>query len=353
MALFRVYPSILALLAVLSMCHCGRVNGWYVPKPGTTFFWQLSGSDADVDPTHPAKVYTVDSSLTAKSIAKLRNAGKAVMCYISFGTAEDYRSDYNQFPKSVIGGLTCRNEQCTEVWPGERWLDIKSPIVKTIMEKRIKLAKSKGCDGVDPDNINAYSNNIMAQPISKFTITADDQFKYNSWIANTVHKYGMSVGLKNPGPLAPSFMANLFDWAIIESCIYFSDFSNNAWYSRKYACDYSNEFIVRNKAVFSIEYKELWGTSAGQVNGIAFPQAMCAISNAHGFNTNLCSFSLGTGPRYPFANCPLHKPAGCDTVWKECVKQSVYAQYKKQGMARWDAVGQCMRAKRAACKYKA
>ncbi|CAI5529596.1 unnamed protein product [Closterium sp. Naga37s-1] len=165
--------------------------------------------------------------------------------------------------------------------------------------------------------------------------------------------YGMSVGLKNPGPLAPSHMANLFDWAIIESCIYFSDSSNNAWYSGKYQCDYSNEFIVRNKAVFSIEYKELWGTSAGQVNGITFPQAMCAISNAHGFNTNLCSFSLGTGPRYPFANCPLHKPAGCDNVWKECVKQSVYAQYKKQGMARWDAVGQCMRAKRAACRYKA
>ncbi|CAI5511966.1 unnamed protein product [Closterium sp. Naga37s-1] len=313
------------------------------------------------------------------------------MCYISFGTAEDYRSDYNQFPKSVIGGLTCRNEQCTEVWPGERWLDIKSPIVKTIMEKRIKLAKSKGCDGVDPDNINAYSNNIMAQSISRFTITADDQFKYNSWIANTVHnfhppplalslshcppfpipplpssprshmlpplppcfRYGMSVGLKNPGPLAPSFMASLFDWAIIESCIYFSDFSNNEWYSGKYACDFSNEFIVRNKAVFSIEYKELWGTSASQVNGIAFPQAFCAISSAHGFNTNLCSYSLGTGPRYPFANCPLHKPAGCDAVWKECVKQSVYAQYKQQGMARWDAVGQCMRAKRAACRYKA
>ncbi|CAI5514071.1 unnamed protein product, partial [Closterium sp. Naga37s-1] len=140
-----------------------------------------------VDPTHPATVYTVDFSLTAKSIAKLRNAGKVVMCYISFGTAEEYRSDYNQFPKSVIGGLACMNEQCTEVWPGERWLDVKSPVVKTIMENRIKLAKSKGCDGVDPDNINAYSNNIMAHAISQFTITADDQFKYNSWIANTVH----------------------------------------------------------------------------------------------------------------------------------------------------------------------
>ncbi|CAI5983115.1 unnamed protein product [Closterium sp. NIES-64] len=242
----------------------------------------------------------------------------------------------------VIGAI---RKLVTYMWRVERWLDVKSPVVKAIMEKRINLAKSKGCDGVDPDNINAYSNNIMAQAISQFTVTADDQFKCNSWIANAVHKYGMSVGLKYPGPLAPSFMANLFVWAIIESCIYLSDFSDGEWYSGKYQYDYSNEFIVRNKAVFSIEYKELWGTPAGQ--------AFCAISNAHGFNTNLFSYSLGTGPHNPFANCPLHKLAGCDAVWKECVKQSVYAQYKQQGMARWDAVGQCMRAKRAACKYKA
>ncbi|CAI6005282.1 unnamed protein product [Closterium sp. NIES-64] len=174
----------------------------------------------------------------------------------------------------------------------------------------------------------------MAQAISQFTVTADDQFKYNSWIANAVHKYGMSVGLKYPVPLAPSFMANLFVWAIIESCIYLSDFSDGEWYSGKYQYDYSNKFIVRNKAVFSIE-----------------PFVQSATLTAS--NTNLFSYSLGTGPHNPFANCPLHKLAGCDAVWKECVKQSVYAQYKQQGMARWDAVGQCMRAKRAACKYKA
>ncbi|GJP47313.1 hypothetical protein CLOM_g6525 [Closterium sp. NIES-68] len=177
MALIRFYPSILVLLAVLSACNFERACGWYMPKPGTTFFWQLSATDDALDMSHPAKLYTVDSSLSAKSIAKLRNAGKVVMCYISFGTAEDYRSDYNQFPKSVIGGLTCRNEACTDVWPGERWLDIKSPVVKRIMEKRVQLAKSKGCDGVDPDNMNAYDNNIMARPISRFTITAKDQFK--------------------------------------------------------------------------------------------------------------------------------------------------------------------------------
>jgi hypothetical protein len=37
-------------------------------------------------------------------------------------------------------------------WPGERWLNIRSPAIFEIMKKRIALAKQKGCDGLDADN---------------------------------------------------------------------------------------------------------------------------------------------------------------------------------------------------------
>ena len=30
-----------------------------------------------------------------------------MFCYFSFGTAEDYRSDYSRFPQTVLGGLVC------------------------------------------------------------------------------------------------------------------------------------------------------------------------------------------------------------------------------------------------------
>ncbi|GJP52125.1 hypothetical protein CLOM_g11222 [Closterium sp. NIES-68] len=336
----RVHRTRTALLVLLAACVARAACAWYVPPPGTSFVWHLSGADSDVDPRHPAKVYTVDASLAASTMARLRRAGKRVMCYISFGTAEDWRGDYHQFPNAALGGLVCRGDECADVWPGERWVDVKSAAVRAIMEARVQAAKSKGCDGVDPDNINAYSNNITVQAVTDFTVTEDDQ-------------YAMSVGLKNPGSLAPSHMAGLFDWALIESCSYYSDWGGGEWYSGKYQCDYANEFIVRSKAVFAIEYAEQWGTSATTVNGMRFPQGLCADSNAHGFTTNLCTFDLGLGPRYRFANCPLHKPAGCDGVWRQCVKEQVYRKYQQRHMERWDAVGQCMRARRAACKYKA
>ncbi|CAI5529597.1 unnamed protein product [Closterium sp. Naga37s-1] len=147
-------------------------------------------------------------------------------------------------------------------------------------------------------------------------------------------------------------MAGLFDWALVEECNQYTDWSGGEWYSGKYGCDYANEFILRNKAVFVAEYVESWGNSAGVKNGIRFPQGMCADNNAHGFTTRLYDLDLGNGPSYAFANCLQHKPGGCN-VWRECVKPSVFNQYKQQGMARWDAVGQCARARRAACRAQA
>jgi hypothetical protein len=46
----------------------------------------------------------------------------------------------------------------------EWWLDIVSPKclanIKPIMAARIKSAMDKGCDGVDPDNMDSYTNGV-------------------------------------------------------------------------------------------------------------------------------------------------------------------------------------------------
>lgn len=43
----------------------------------------------------------------------------------------------------------------------EWWLDIHSPScvanVENVMTARIKAARDKGCDGVDPDNVDSVS----------------------------------------------------------------------------------------------------------------------------------------------------------------------------------------------------
>jgi hypothetical protein len=99
-------------------------------------------------------VYDLDLFLTSTAtIDKLHSLGKKVICYFSAGSYEPDRPDSQDFNAEDKGkGLSG--------WPGERWLNLNSQNVQTIMAKRIQLAKSKGCDGIDPDNTDAYVRDI-------------------------------------------------------------------------------------------------------------------------------------------------------------------------------------------------
>jgi hypothetical protein len=95
-------------------------------------------------------------------------------------------------------------------WP-EYWLDIRSTTVRTLMAARLDLAVTKDCDGVEPDNVDGYSND------SGFPLTAANQLNYNSWLASEAHKRGLSVGLKNDLEQVTALVGN-FDWALNEEC---------------------------------------------------------------------------------------------------------------------------------------
>jgi len=83
----------------------------------------------------------------ASTIATLKKSGKKVICYLSAGTYEDWRSDAKSFPSSVL-------LEDMDDWPGEKWLklfgiaDGSSPLI-AIMKARIQMAKTKGCDAID------------------------------------------------------------------------------------------------------------------------------------------------------------------------------------------------------------
>ena len=59
------------------------------------------------------------------------------------------------------------------------------------MRARFDLCKAKGFDGIEPDNIDGYTNN------TGFPLTYQDQLNYNTWLANEAHARGLSIGLKN------------------------------------------------------------------------------------------------------------------------------------------------------------
>ncbi len=196
--------------------------------PGTTWYWQLQGT---INHGVPAQVYDIDMENTSKAeISALKSAGRTVICYFSAGSYENWRPDAGQFPAKALG----RN---LDGWPGERWLDTRNTTVREIMRRRMERAKAKGCDGVEPDNVDGYSNN------PGFPLTASTQVNFNRYLATTAHSLGLVIGLKNSTDLVPQ-LVNYFDFAVVEQCYQYNE------------CSSYNPFIAQNKAVLIAEYSK-------------------------------------------------------------------------------------------------
>ena len=171
---------------------------WYRPAVTATWQWQLLGT---VNTQYDVDVYDIDLfDVPATQIASLQAAGKRVICYFSAGSFEDFRSDAASFRSQELGNVF-------DDFPNERWLDIRSPNVLAIMESRLDMAVDKGCDGVEPDNVDGFANN------TGFNLTSADQLTFNRTIANEAHERGLSVGLKND----LDQIANLIRFAV-EQC---------------------------------------------------------------------------------------------------------------------------------------
>lgn len=68
------------------------------------------------------------------------------------------------------------------------------PLVPCPSSKVVKLAcGTRRCDGVEPDNVDAYANSVG------ISLTYNDQLTFNRWLANEGHKRNLAVALKNDG----------------------------------------------------------------------------------------------------------------------------------------------------------
>ena len=136
---------------LLVVCACFALSRAANFTVGQTFQIVLSNILDMSQPLTPnAAVWDIDLwDNDIATMSALKAMGKIVVCYFSAGTYEDWRSDASQFVSQDLGlGLA--------LWPGERWLNISSPRVRAIMTSRIQLAKSKGCDAIDPDNTGIF-----------------------------------------------------------------------------------------------------------------------------------------------------------------------------------------------------
>ena len=226
---------------------------WYRPAADVTWQWQLDGP---INTGYAVELYDVDLRETPDAtIDALHAAGRFVICYFSAGSGDADRPDYDRFLASDLG-------RTLDGFPSERWLDIRSANVFQIMLDRLDLAVARGCDGVEPDNVDGYTND------SGFPLTATDQLAFNRHLANAAHARGLSIALKNSGDQAAE-LVDYYDFELNEECFEFEE------------CEQLAPFTQQGKPVLNVEYSR--SRSASE----ALAQSVCPQANALGLRTLL------------------------------------------------------------------
>ncbi|KAI9927823.1 hypothetical protein ASPWEDRAFT_41944 [Aspergillus wentii DTO 134E9] len=245
-------------------------NGTYTsakwqPDVGTS--WQIELLYTLNDTSVDADVYDIDLFNNNQSmIASLQSAGRKVICYFSAGSYEDWRSDKDEFKSSDLGSKL-------DGWEGEKWLDTNSANVRKIMQERLDLARSKGCDGVDPDNVDGYDNS------NGLGLTEDDAIDYVNWMANEAHSRNMSIGLKNAGSIIDSVIKNM-QWSVNEQCAQYEE------------CDTYAVFTEAGKPVFHIEYPKGDDTNNELSVTTAQKKSACDFTGSGNFSTVIKNMNL-------------------------------------------------------------
>ena len=232
-------------LTIVVLCVWNS-SGWWQPKPfdGLTWQWQIS-SIPDTTNLLQVAMYDVDLFETpTEVIAAIKRRGIIVTCYFSAGTYEGWRPDWREYFSFISDDNYTGNEPPflgkMDDWD-ERWLDVRRiDLLEPIMQARMRLAKQKGCDCVEPDNMDSYTNLHEVNPTGAYTY--EHQLAYNRAIAQWAHEESLSVALKNDIEQLED-LVNYFDWALNEECFQYEE------------CDAYQIFINAGKAVFGVEYQ--------------------------------------------------------------------------------------------------
>ena len=239
-------------------------GAWYRPPLATTGQWQLQG---DVNDEYDVALYELDLFETpAAVIATLKGSGRRVLCYFSAGSWEDFRPDAGQFPSSVLGSVYSGFED-------ERWLDIRSPAVMTLMKARLDLAVQRGCDGVEADNVDGFENS------TGFPLTAAEQLVFNRTLYNEAHTRGLTVAMKNDVAQVAALIAYV-DLHVSERCHELTE------------CNLLDPFISQGKPVLNAEYLDRYVTDT------AARDEMCAAARARGLRTLVLPVDLDDSFRF-------------------------------------------------------
>ncbi|KAH7017886.1 glycoside hydrolase superfamily [Ilyonectria destructans] len=210
-----------------------------------------------------AKVWDIDLGHAHEfpdMIPMMKKAGKFVICYFNAGAVQSWDEDKAQFPDDIVGKALDYPYGVDEFY-----VDIRDERVLDIMKARLDSAVDVGCDGVDPDNVDAWVQD--GDDPTGFSLKTSDYATYLKNMAEYAHSLttqegkSLLVGQKNAPEIAADLVSTL-DFAVLEQCRGSSDESDETY---SFCSDFQ-AYIDADKPVLQIEYPPSVSLSDGTLS---------------------------------------------------------------------------------------
>jgi hypothetical protein len=303
--------AVLAMIALAAAGGSAGASGRWEPSTGARWQYQLESSDRgaaatggidvgiceppatggacvrpkvfDIDLYQDGRISGNDHTVNTAAVNAIHRRGAHAICYVSAGTAERFRPDYDRYVKfDRQTGHRLLGKPFSDRFSNEYWVNLNNgrgqrDFVLRQVATRTRKCADAGFDAIEYDVVDAYA---QGKRVTGWRISAHTQLVFNKALAAIAHENGLSVGLKNDLGQVPRLEPE-FDFAINEQCFQYRECTNNP--SPGYRA-----FTRDGKAVFQVEYR-------------IPPNRFCADANRLGISSikKARDFSLNAKPWRP------------------------------------------------------
>jgi hypothetical protein len=224
----RVRRLVMAALAAIVCLGGGlQARADWRPAPGQRFDLQLT---PPLNLVRRVDVLGLELfRTTPEAVRQLQARGVAAVCHVAAGYWESWRPDAFAFPQAVLGRSRSGRS-------GERWLDIRHPDLRPILEKRLELCRERGFKGVLLAGLDGQAR------ASGFPLQPEQHTAFNAWLAAAAHQRGLAAGIMLDGTEPGEAIAALFDFLVADGCLAAGD------------CSPARPFLRAGKPVHLIGY---------------------------------------------------------------------------------------------------
>jgi hypothetical protein len=231
----------------------------------------------DIDLYQDGQVSGNDHTVNSAAVNAIHGRGAHAVCYLSAGTAERFRPDYDKYVRfDRTHGHSLLGKPFSDRFSNEYWLSLNDgrgqrDFVLRRLATRTRKCANAGFDGVEYDVVDAYA---QGKRVTGWRISAHTQLIFDKALARIAHEDGLAVGLKNDLGQVPRLEPK-FDFAVNEQCFQYHECTNNPSPGYK-------AFLRDGKPVFQVEYRIPPSRFCGDANRLG----ISSIKKARNFSLN-------------------------------------------------------------------